>query len=343
MAILKGQDIERFVRTPDRKAGVILIYGPDGGLVHERSRAIARGLVDQPDDPFELIRMDGDDIAGDPARLADEAQTLGLFGGRRALWVRLGSRPLQTSVETVLAGPVQNPVVIEAGDLPAKHALRALIEKAPQSVVIPCYADEARDLPRLIDDMAQEVGLTVDRDARDAMIALLGADRLLSRREIEKVLLYAHGKGRVTLDDIEAVMADASALSTDQLVDAVFDGDAAGADTALHRALREGQDAGVIVGALLRHAFLIAKTRLAVDRGTPIADAERSARIFFKRSAIFRRHIQLWSASAIDNAIVTLGEAQAACRRQSLISASLASRVCLTLAIGARRARAGRD
>ena len=342
MVALKGGDIDRFVKRPDRRFSVVLVYGPDAGLVHERCRSIARSLVDDPDDAFQLIRMDGDDLGGDTSRIVDEANTLGLFGGSRVIWIRLGSRQINSAIEPLLAAKPENPVVIEAGDLPAKHALRAGVEKSGHAVALPCYADEGRDLPRLIDEILAEHGLKATSDAKILMAGLLGADRLLSRSEIEKLALYARGKPSVGAEDVEAIMADASALATDMLTDAVFMGDSVGADVALHRSLTEGQDAGVIVGALLRHALVLAKSRIGLDRGQTMQDVERQARIFFKRSASFQRHLSLWSLSSLENAITTLGEAQAACRKNAALGESLVSRACLTLAIAARRSQAGR-
>ena len=46
--------------------------------------------VDDPTDPFSLVRMDGDDLAAEPSRLVEEAMTVPLFGGRRAIRVRAG-------------------------------------------------------------------------------------------------------------------------------------------------------------------------------------------------------------------------------------------------------------
>lgn len=343
MVALKGGDIERFVKRPDRKFSLILVYGPDSGLVHERSRTIARGFVDNPDDAFQLIRMDGDDLGGDASRILDEANTLGLFGGSRAVWVRLGSKQINSAIEPLLAAKPENPVILEAGDLAAKHPLRAGVEKSPHAVALPCYADEGRDLPRLVDEILGDHQLRASQDAKALMVALLGADRLLSRNEIEKVALYCHGKGVVEAGDIEAIMADASALATDMLTDSVFAGDSNGADSALRRSLREGQDAGMAIGALLRHAILLAKSRLALDKGQSMSDVERNARIFFKRSAAFQRHLSLWTLPGLESAITTLGEAQAACRKNASLGESLASRACLTLAIAARRSHANRS
>ena len=166
MVALKGGDIDRFVRKPDPRFAVVLVYGPDAGLVHERCRQIARSLVDDPDDAFQLIRMDGDDLGGDVSRIVDEANTLGLFGGKRVIWVRLGSRQINSAIEPLLSTKPENPIVIEAGDLPAKHALRSGVEKSAHAVALPCYADEGRELPRLIDEILGEHDLKATPEAK---------------------------------------------------------------------------------------------------------------------------------------------------------------------------------
>ncbi len=92
MVAVKAGDVEGVLRRVDPRIGIYLVYGPDIGLVNERAKIVAERAVDDPADPFQLIRLDGDDIAGDPGRLADEAGTMGLFGGKRALWIRATSR-----------------------------------------------------------------------------------------------------------------------------------------------------------------------------------------------------------------------------------------------------------
>ena len=70
----------------------------------------------------------------------------------------------------------------------------------------------------------REAKLTIAPDARAALVPLIGGDRQASRSEIRKLALYAHGKDRVELDDVLAVVADASALALDAVVDAAFAG-----------------------------------------------------------------------------------------------------------------------
>src|SRR5262249_21944065 len=221
MVALKSSEIDRFVARPDPARPVVLVFGPDAGLVRERTEALVRASVDDPKDPFQLARLDGDELAGEPTRLVEEANTIPLFGGRRAVWVKAGSRNFAPAVEALIAAaPPECRVVIEAGDLRRNAPLRALCERAKNAVTLPCYADAERDLLRLIDDEMRQAGLAIAPEARAALVPLLGGDRLASRQEIHKLALFARGKARVELDDVVAVVADASTLGLDDLVDA---------------------------------------------------------------------------------------------------------------------------
>src|ERR1700693_4348321 len=92
MVALKAADVDRFVARPDPAKPIALVFGPDAGLVRERADALIRSAVDDPRDPFGLALLDGDVLADKPERLVEEAHTIPLFGGRRAILVKAGSR-----------------------------------------------------------------------------------------------------------------------------------------------------------------------------------------------------------------------------------------------------------
>src|SRR5579872_4153431 len=100
MVALKTAEVDAFVARGDPSRAIILVFGPDAGLVSERAGALVRSAVDNLDDPFSLVRLEGDELAADPAKLVDEAATIPLFGGRRAIWIRAGGRDFSDAVET---------------------------------------------------------------------------------------------------------------------------------------------------------------------------------------------------------------------------------------------------
>ena len=127
MTALKAAQVDAFVAKPNPAQPVVLIYGADAGLVRERAEALIRSAVDDVNDPFSLVRLEGDLVASEPSRLVEEANTIPLFGGRRAVWVKAGARNLAPAVEILLgAAPKECRVVIEAGELRKNAQLRAV-------------------------------------------------------------------------------------------------------------------------------------------------------------------------------------------------------------------------
>src|SRR5579864_9248627 len=194
MVALRGREIDAYLARPDPARPIILLYGPDAGLVRERAEALLASAVDDPTDPFSLVRLDGDELAAEPSRLVDEALTVPLFGGRRAIRVRAGARSFASGVDTLADMALKDcRVVIEAGDLRPESPLRKACERAKTAVAIGCYPDTERDLAKLIDDELRVAGLKIAPDARAALMSLLGGDRQASRNELKKLTLFAHG------------------------------------------------------------------------------------------------------------------------------------------------------
>jgi DNA polymerase-3 subunit delta len=245
---LRGKEIDAFLTRPDPSRPIILLYGPDTGLVRERADALMASAVDDPNDPFSLVRMDGDELAAEPSRLVEEAMTVPLFGGRRAIRIRAGTRSFASGIDTLAEmQPKDCRIVIEAGELRPDAPLRKACEKAKTAVAIACYADTERDLAKLIDDELRASNLRIAPDARAALTSLLGGDRQASRNEIRKVALYAHGKGEVTLDDVLAIVTDASGLALDPIVDSAFAGRAADVEALFAKAIAAGTYPGLII------------------------------------------------------------------------------------------------
>src|SRR5499426_4530333 len=272
MVALKGPDIDKFLARPHQP--IVLVFGPDAGLVRERTEALVRMSVDDPKDPFQLARLDGDDLAGEPTRLVDEANTIPLFGGRRAVWVKAGARNFAPAVEALVAAPAPDcRVVIEAGDLKRNAPLRVICERARNAVALPCYVDSEKDLVRLIDDEMRDAGLAISPQARAALIPLLGGDRLASRHEIRKLALFARGKARVELEDVMAAVADASTLALDDLIDAAFAGRTGELEVQFGKARTAGTAPGAILSAALRHVAQLHRAKLSIDQGVSVSDA----------------------------------------------------------------------
>src|SRR6201989_2773738 len=340
LVALRGRDIDLFLARPDAGRPIILLYGPDAGLVRERADALLASAVDDPDDPFSLVRLDGDELAAEPSRLVDEAMTVPLFGGRRAIRVRAGSRSFASGVDALADSPLKDcRIVIEAGELRPESPLRKACERAKTAVAIACYPDTERDLAKLIDDELKLSSLRIASDARAVLMGLLGGDRQASRNELRKLTLYAHGKGEVTLDHVMAVVADASEMKIDPIVDGAFAGKPDQVESEFAKAMVAGTYPGMIISAAQRQAAWLHKSALAVAEGTPVSTLLESGypRLHFSRKGAVEIALRNFSVARLAAIIDQLGTAALDMRKQASLASAIGLRTLLSIAVNAKR------
>jgi DNA polymerase III subunit delta len=340
MVALKSTQIDGFLHKPDPVFRCALIYGPDIGLVHERARHLAHAAVDDAHDPFAFVRLDGDALASDPLRLADEAYTRAMFGGRRCIWISAGSRSIAPSVGAVLDGPEPEArIIIEAGDLKKNAPLRTLIEKSPKGVAIPCYTDNEAGLARLIDSHLGALGKKISSEARGALVMSLGADRQATRAELDKLALYALADDTITLDHVEEVLTETADLALDDAVDAAFGGNAQGCERALHALRSSGVAVAASLSAALRHALQLYPLLVRVEAGERAGQVVDNGwrGLHFKRKALVEKALSQWTVPRLDAAIGRLGGAVASSRKAGVFGDTIAHRTLLAIAAEASR------
>jgi DNA polymerase III subunit delta len=348
---LGGQPLERFLRQPSPGQPVVLVYGPDQGLVRERVERLVGAVLDDPKDPFRLSELGADAVRADPGRLLDEARSLCLVGGRRVVRVRQAGDQVTAACRALLGlGTLEALIVIDAGELGPGSSLRRLLEGASNAAAIACYRDEGRDLGALIDRLLAEHDLEVEPDARAWLVEHLGADRGITRSELAKLALYlaepAEGRQvrRVTLEAAGLMVGDSAALALDDLVHAAALGDASQVERCLDRLLGEGQAPVRLLRALANHVSRLHALALRVEAGEDIEQVIERARppIHFRRKASVKAQLRRWPAARTATALGRLLEAEVGCKTTGWPAAALCRRAALGICLLARTAAEAR-
>lgn len=342
MVQVKPADADRFLSKPDPAIRVVLVYGSDDGLVSERAERFAKAVTGADG---EHLRLDPATLSDNPGRLADEANAIPMFGGKRAISLRVsGNRALEGAVQAVIdAPPVDSWIIVIAGELRKTAPLRKLCESSARAAAIPAYADSERDLDRLIDEETRSAHLAIAADARSALKNLIGGDRLVSRSEVQKLCLYAADAGEIKIDDVRALIGDGGAFAQDGAVDAVADGDAAALDLGYRRLIASGIPGFVVAGAALRRFNFLQKARSALDGGDGAETIVRRAvpPIYpFSRQSAIARQMERWSPARLDRALAMLDQAMVDSRLHGNLSDEIigqALQLVATLAPTSRR------
>jgi len=335
--IVKSSAADRYAAKPPKDLVAALIFGPDAGLVRERAETMAKTIVPDLSDAFRVTELDDSALTADGARLFDEAAAISMLGGRRVVRVRGAGNGLSKLFQSFLDDPKGDAlIVVEAGDLAKSASLRKVFEDADNAAAIACYADSARDIAGVVRDALKAEGLSISAEALDDAVSRLGSDRGVTRREIEKLALYAHGKNKVTLEDVRASMGDEAEARTDEVCDAAGEGDFARLDLALQRLMAEDMSAIAILRVAMGHFQRLALAKSAND-GIDSAMRRLRPPVHFMRTASFKNQASRWSEERLADALDLLLEAETMCKTTGVPAEAVCGRALFNVAALARK------
>ncbi|MFA6279560.1 MAG: DNA polymerase III subunit delta [Bdellovibrionales bacterium] len=334
---LSFSQIAGFLQAPPKDVRAILVYGPDAGLVSERAENLAAKLVKDKADPFAVSLMTGGQIGGDSATLYDEAASMALGGGRRLIRLQRASESNAAALAVFLKDPpaVDSVILIEAGDLDKRSKLRALCEgTSPLAAGIPCYQEDAAARAHTVAAALQAEKLAAPRDVVQLLADLLPPDRLAMRSELDKLALYAQGTGKVSVEDVTAVIANAGGAEIDDLVQAAASGEARRAATLLDHLLAEQSSPIALLRGMQRHLMRLQLARAHMANGASAGEALKKLAppVFWKLVDPMTRQLNRWGLESLETRLFQLAEAEAVCKRTGTPDVALVSQLFLNIA-----------
>lgn len=344
MTEIKSHEFERFAERPAERFRVFVLFGPDRGLVSERAALIAAKTGIDPNDAFASLKLTASDLQGDPGRLLDEVNSIGLFGGEKLIWVKgaANEKALVDALQVLSdAPPEASFLIIEAGDLKKGTGLRKIAEPSRTIAAIPCYADDARAINALIDQELSTENLRISPAARQRLTESLGGDRIASRNEVRKLALYCRGHDVIEEDDVMLIIGDASMVSADDAVDAILKGDRNAFFHATQKIIASKTPIFLVLQGCLRQFQLLDQMRAEMDEkklqaGQVMQTMGRG--VHFRRKPVIERALRTWQPAAIAREMNRLQAAILQSRQRQGLEESVALLTLLSTTLQSGRA-----
>jgi DNA polymerase-3 subunit delta len=254
MAALTKDTLLAQIAAGDLKP-IYLVVGDDEYDKDEIAKAFQAAV---PDDiqAFAFERYSAIETT-DPGVVVNSARTPPFLGDRRVIVVtraekwfsgkRKGGDDASTDDDDdaggadLLEGYFERPepastVVFVAADV--NRTFRVVKALVKQAVIVECWGLKGEKDPRgpatevlnragrLAAGLFKRAGMTIDRDALQPLLAHAGSDIAILRGDVERLILYCHGRKVVTPDDVDAVVSGTALLNPWGVVNAVERGDA---------------------------------------------------------------------------------------------------------------------
>jgi DNA polymerase III subunit delta len=334
--------VERALDSPGADIRLFLLYGPD----EAGSRTLAKRLERAMGSEAERVDLDGATLKADPARLADEAASISLFGDRRHIRLSLSGDEAMPAIEALLESDAAgNPVVIIAGALKPTSALlkRALADKA--ALAFASYPPDAGEAERIVMALGRENGLRLSPDAARRIATISASDRAVMAREVEKLGLYldaAPDRPReADLDVLDLISAGNGDGELSRLVDAVLDGNAALASSEMAALSEDGIEGIPLIRAINKRVQLLVRLSAQMADGATAQAAVASVgkALFWKEQGPVTRQLGRWSAQRIAIVATRLLDAERAIKASGSPGTLLANAELIAISRAANRGR----
>lgn len=335
MVAIRPSEFGRFTTRDCLSKRLILIFGPDEGGVRMRADQIMAAFAAQARGSIERTDLDADTINADPGKLMDEALSFSMFSSSRLILVENAGKLSKAVWTHALATPdLQAPILFLADELSKSSPIRTAFEASSNAAALACYPPSRAEVQAFVEDRIKSAGLSMTAAAAAAFTDLVGSDFALTERELDKLLLYCHGKVAVEVDDVATMLVDTSEIGPSEAIDRAFEGKLEEVETAAHRCFAEGMAASGLIALAMAHAGLLRRLALA---GSNLDAAVKAERLFFKRQDRIRQQVRSWPIDHLARAVETLAQAQAQMRRIPALEDTIAVRALWSIALASRR------
>ncbi|AZD24700.1 DNA polymerase III subunit delta [Pseudomonas chlororaphis] len=283
-------------------APVYVISGDDPLLCQEAADAIRSAARQQGFDERQVFSADAN---FDWGTLLQAGASMSLFAEKRLLELRLpsgkpGDKGAAAFIEYCSRPAEDTLLLINLPKLDGSAQKtkwgKALID-GEQTQFIQIWPVDASQLPQWIRQRLSQAGLSASQDAVELIAARVEGNLLAAAQEIEKLKLMAED-GQITVETVQAAVADSARFDVFGLVDAILNGEAAHALRMLEGLRGEGVEPPVILWALSRELRSLANMSLQYSQGTPLDKVFSQARppVWDKRKPLMSKALQRYSA-----------------------------------------------
>jgi len=216
-------------------------------------------------------------------RFREAVQTLSMFGGKRAIWLKdvnflsdtvtgraESTLKLVEDLQEILSklNPDETSVLVTAAPIDRRRSFPKWCEKNSDFTLVGGDADGAGDaLLGVALAEAKSLGAAFGPGAVELMLAKVGANTRLIVEETRKLATYAGDAGRIEEAHVAELTPNVAEGDFFEAAEAFFSGDLRWTLAALHRHFFSGGDARPVISALQNRNRILLQVRALIDAG----------------------------------------------------------------------------
>ena len=319
--IVKEYQLEKVIDTKKQFLS-FLIYGPNEGLVKDQIEKITQSYLSN--EGYEQINFNGKDLDNDPQALENILRTVSMFyKGKIVVADSIKDKHLNIIENVFLKLPQHVLLILRDNNLNKSSKIRKFFENSKICFSLACYEDDQRGLIKSIDEFMNKNSLKLNRDVKNYLLQSLSNDRMVSKRELEKIELYYKGSDKeIELNTLRQLLNDSSAQNLNTMNNNVMSGNPSKSSKIISKLITEGLSPISLIRSLSNYLTRIQNTKIEMKKGSNFETSIKGLKppVFWKDKDIFQRHCLKWPLKSIEKHLVQLVETEIACKLNSKLA-----------------------
>ena len=303
---ISSYQVENYIKKiADEKISGCLLYGPEPTITRFRFEVIAKKIVNDLTDPFLVSQLSSEKIKEDKAILTDEFYSIAMLGGRRLIMIKDCDANTVQALKILLSDPQygrksENFILIQGGDMDKSSALRKLVEESQFLMAIPCYEEDATSLRKSVSELFVENDIIVEGEIINLIVKNFGKDRNLIVNEVSKIKNYLGDEKKLSLEIFKKITSSNQDENLQDFAVQFASKNYEWCFLRAEKAFEGGNESILLVRNLINYFSKLYNAKVSIENsGKSIDDAVKSAQIFYKIEADFRRNLQSLSLKFI--------------------------------------------
>lgn len=258
---------------------ICYLYGEEAFLLDRTTKSLLDKVIDPSLKDFNFNVFYGNESKG--VDIIDAAQTLPMFADRRAVLVKR-AESLSAAACEVLLPYIHNPnastcLILCGSKIDQRKKFFVELKKSGTLVEFKRIYDNK--LSSFIQGEATLHGKPIEAAAADLLAFLIGNNLQELSSQIEKLVVFAGGRPRISLDDVRAVASSSKAFTVFELAKYLCTRDLQNSIKSLDTLFRNGEETPMMIGTLSRHFRQLWRVREMLDNKAAKSDIAREVGI----------------------------------------------------------------
>lgn len=322
--IVKSYDIIKNISN-FLKYNLFLLYGENFGLKKD-IKELLKIENKKTDLNLEILSFNEDEIIENEENFYNSIYSGSLFSEKKIIYINQASDKIMKKINNINEKFPKNIfLVIFSEVLEKKSKLRDFFEKNKNTVCIPCYLDNERDLEIITQTELRKNNILLSRESINLLIEKSNSDRSNLKNELEKIKSYSHNKKRIEFDEVKSLINFSGEYKSDILINECLCGNI----LQYKKFVSELYESAVNQILLLRilskkiQRLLKMKEQEKETKNLEIIINNSKPPIFWKEKPLIKKQLLIWQLDELKKLIYDINNTELLCKKNPQVSKTI--------------------